>query len=140
MSSLPNPDLNGYGFLRHESGFVSISKPSEGCSSLFPASIGCPRKSLSIIVEMPQVERGPVTSLKVQQNKCEKAIQDDRKVSGSVMVPVVKSQTGKAFLRMLPREVLLASLDAINKVLDVVEAAEKQALSATSNDKIPIFP
>ncbi|XP_061371165.1 senescence/dehydration-associated protein At4g35985, chloroplastic-like [Gastrolobium bilobum] len=53
-------------------------------------------------------------------------------VSGSVMGPVVKSQTGKAFLRMLPGEVLLASLDAVNKVLDAAEAAEKQTLSATS--------
>ncbi|KAJ1437998.1 Senescence/spartin-associated [Sesbania bispinosa] len=53
-------------------------------------------------------------------------------VSGSVMAPVVKSQQGKAFLRMLPGEVLLASLDALNKVLDAAEAAEKQTFSATS--------
>ncbi|CAJ1937052.1 unnamed protein product [Sphenostylis stenocarpa] len=53
-------------------------------------------------------------------------------VSGSVMAPLVKSQTGKAFLKMLPGEVLLASLDAVNKVLDAAEAAEKQTLSATS--------
>ena len=36
-------------------------------------------------------------------------------VSGSVMAPVVKSQPGKAFLKMLPGEVLLASLDAVSK-------------------------
>ncbi|ESW32282.1 hypothetical protein PHAVU_002G308900 [Phaseolus vulgaris] len=53
-------------------------------------------------------------------------------VSGSVMAPVLKSQPGKAFLKMLPGEVLLASLDAVNKVLDAAEAAEKQTLSATS--------
>ncbi|KAK7319946.1 hypothetical protein RJT34_04675 [Clitoria ternatea] len=53
-------------------------------------------------------------------------------VSGAVMAPVVKSQPGKAFLRMLPGEVLLASLDAVNKVLDAAEAAEKQTLSVTS--------
>ncbi|KAF7813878.1 senescence/dehydration-associated protein [Senna tora] len=53
-------------------------------------------------------------------------------VSGSVMGPVVNSQPGRAFLRMLPGEVLLASLDAVNKVLDAAEAAEKQTLSATS--------
>ncbi|KAL2342570.1 hypothetical protein Fmac_003855 [Flemingia macrophylla] len=53
-------------------------------------------------------------------------------VSGSVMTPVVKSQPGKAFLKMLPGEVLLASLDSVNKVLDAAEAAEKQTLSATS--------
>ncbi|CAL0312511.1 unnamed protein product [Lupinus luteus] len=53
-------------------------------------------------------------------------------VSGTVMGPVIKSQAGKAFLKMLPGEVLLASLDAVNKVLDAAEAAEKQTLSATS--------
>ncbi|KAK2439357.1 Senescence/dehydration-associated protein [Trifolium repens] len=53
-------------------------------------------------------------------------------VSGTVMAPLVKSQPGKAFLRMLPGEVLLASLDAVNKVLDAAEAAEKQTLTATS--------
>lgn len=52
--------------------------------------------------------------------------------TGSVMAPVVKSKAGKAFLSMVPGEVLLASLDAVNKVLDAAEAAEKQALSATS--------
>ncbi|KAK2999156.1 hypothetical protein RJ639_024049 [Escallonia herrerae] len=51
---------------------------------------------------------------------------------GSVMKPMVRSQTGKAFLAMVPGEVLLASLDAVNKVLDAAEVAEKQTLSATS--------
>ncbi|KAL1363501.1 hypothetical protein AAHE18_03G153300 [Arachis hypogaea] len=36
-------------------------------------------------------------------------------VSGSVMTPVLKSKTGKKFLKMLPGEVLLASLDALSK-------------------------
>ncbi|XP_010524497.1 PREDICTED: senescence/dehydration-associated protein At4g35985, chloroplastic-like isoform X2 [Tarenaya hassleriana] len=53
-------------------------------------------------------------------------------VSGSVMAPVMKSKPGKAFFSMVPGEVLLASLDAINKILDAAEAAEKQAFSATS--------
>ncbi|KAL7229291.1 hypothetical protein ACSBR2_007904 [Camellia fascicularis] len=52
--------------------------------------------------------------------------------TGIVMAPVVQSQVGKAFLAMVPGQVLLASLDAINKVLDAAEVAEKQALSATS--------
>lgn len=52
--------------------------------------------------------------------------------TGSVMAPLVKSQAGKTFFSMVPGEVLLASLDAVNKVLDAAEAAEKQALSATS--------
>ncbi|KAK1437565.1 hypothetical protein QVD17_03359 [Tagetes erecta] len=52
--------------------------------------------------------------------------------TGSVMGPVVRSQAGKAFFSMVPGEVLLASLDAVNKVMDAAEAAQKQALSATS--------
>ncbi|XP_052182696.1 senescence/dehydration-associated protein At4g35985, chloroplastic-like isoform X3 [Diospyros lotus] len=52
--------------------------------------------------------------------------------TGSVMAPVVRSQAGKAFLAMVPGEILLASLDAVNKVMDAAEAAEKQAFSATS--------
>ncbi|MBA0681154.1 hypothetical protein Goari_012810 [Gossypium aridum] len=52
--------------------------------------------------------------------------------SGTVMAPLLNSKPGQAFLSMLPGQVLLASLDAVNKVLDAVEVAEKQALSATS--------
>ncbi|XWS69938.1 hypothetical protein CRYUN_Cryun03dG0006300 [Craigia yunnanensis] len=52
--------------------------------------------------------------------------------SGTVMAPLVNSKTGKAFLTMVPGEVLVASLDAVNKVLDAAEVAEKQAFSVTS--------
>ncbi|KAE8680984.1 putative cytochrome B5 isoform 1 [Hibiscus syriacus] len=52
--------------------------------------------------------------------------------SGTVMGPLVNSRPGKALLSMVPGQVLLASLDAVNKVLDAAEVAEKQALSATS--------
>ncbi|XP_076905413.1 senescence/dehydration-associated protein At4g35985, chloroplastic-like [Bidens hawaiensis] len=52
--------------------------------------------------------------------------------TGSVMGPMVRSQAGKAFFSMVPGEVLLASLDAVNKVMDAAEAAQKQALTATS--------
>ncbi|PHT52107.1 hypothetical protein CQW23_06569 [Capsicum baccatum] len=52
--------------------------------------------------------------------------------TGSVMGPMVRSEAGKKFLAMVPGEVLLASLDAVNKILDAAEAAEKQTLSATS--------
>ncbi|OIW08925.1 hypothetical protein TanjilG_05901 [Lupinus angustifolius] len=53
-------------------------------------------------------------------------------MSGSVMAPVLNSQPGQALLRMLPGEVLLASLDAVNKVFEAAEIAEKQARAATS--------
>ncbi|RWR78252.1 senescence/dehydration-associated protein, chloroplastic [Cinnamomum micranthum f. kanehirae] len=52
--------------------------------------------------------------------------------TGSVTKPLIRSQAGKAFLNTVPGEVLLATLDAVNKVLDAAEVAEKQAFSATS--------
>lgn len=35
--------------------------------------------------------------------------------TGSIMKPIINSQAGKAFLSMVPGEVLLASLDALSK-------------------------
>ncbi|PWA64054.1 senescence/dehydration-associated protein-related protein [Artemisia annua] len=52
--------------------------------------------------------------------------------TGSVTGPVVRSQAGKTFFSMVPGEVLLASLDAVDTVMDAAEAAQKQAFSATS--------
>ncbi|KAG6421023.1 hypothetical protein SASPL_117572 [Salvia splendens] len=52
--------------------------------------------------------------------------------TGAVMTPIVQSRPGKAFLNMMPGEVLLASLDALNKIIDAAEAAEKQTMVATS--------
>ncbi|KAJ4958184.1 hypothetical protein NE237_025295 [Protea cynaroides] len=52
--------------------------------------------------------------------------------TGSVVTPLARSQAGKSFLAMVPGEVLLASLDGLNKLLDAVEVAERQAFSATS--------
>ncbi|KAL6006072.1 hypothetical protein ACLOJK_040117 [Asimina triloba] len=52
--------------------------------------------------------------------------------TGSVVAPLVKSKAGKSFLAMVPGEVLIASLDALDKIMDAVEAAEKEAFTATS--------
>ncbi|CAI0543554.1 unnamed protein product [Linum tenue] len=74
-----------------------------------------------------------VRKLSRMTEKLSKAMLDGVGIAtGSVMKPLVKSKTGKQFLSMVPGEVLLASLDAVNKILDAAEAAEKQALSATS--------
>ncbi|KAJ1254865.1 hypothetical protein BS78_03G260500 [Paspalum vaginatum] len=54
-------------------------------------------------------------------------------VTGSMAAPLLRSKQGKALLATVPGEVILASLDAINKVMDAVEAAEKRSLAATSN-------
>ncbi|KNA16297.1 hypothetical protein SOVF_090470 [Spinacia oleracea] len=53
-------------------------------------------------------------------------------VTGSVMGPLVNSKQGRAFLSMMPGEVLLASFDAVDKIMCAAEAAEQQALQATS--------
>lgn len=74
-----------------------------------------------------------VRKLSKMTEKMSKAMLDGVGIAtGSVMAPVVRSQAGKAFLTMVPGEVLLASLDAVNKIIDAAEAAEKQAFSATS--------
>uniref|UniRef100_A0ACD5W2T2 Uncharacterized protein n=1 Tax=Avena sativa TaxID=4498 RepID=A0ACD5W2T2_AVESA len=54
-------------------------------------------------------------------------------VAGSMTAPLLGSNQGKAFLSTVPGEVILATLDGINKVMDAVEAAEKRSLAATSN-------
>ncbi|XP_020549632.1 senescence/dehydration-associated protein At4g35985, chloroplastic-like isoform X2 [Sesamum indicum] len=70
-----------------------------------------------------------VRKLSKMTEKMSKAMLDVVGVaSGSVMAPVVRSQAGKTLLSMVPGEVLLASLDAVN----AAEAAEKQAMTATS--------
>uniref|UniRef100_A0A5B6YW54 Senescence domain-containing protein n=1 Tax=Davidia involucrata TaxID=16924 RepID=A0A5B6YW54_DAVIN len=74
-----------------------------------------------------------VRNLSKMTEKMSKAMLDGVEIAtGSVMAPVVRSQAGKALLATVPGEVLLASLDVVDKVLDAAEVAEKQALSATS--------
>ncbi|KAF5458967.1 hypothetical protein F2P56_022959 [Juglans regia] len=74
-----------------------------------------------------------VRTLSKMTDKLSKSMLDGIGIAtGSVMKPVVKSQAGKAILAMVLGQVVLASLDAVNKVLDAAEVAEKQALSATS--------
>ncbi|KAL8037676.1 hypothetical protein ABFS82_11G053800 [Erythranthe guttata] len=74
-----------------------------------------------------------VRKLSKMTEKMSKAMLDVVGVAtGSVVGPAVRSQAGKTFLSMVPGEVLLASLDSVNKIIDAAEAAEKQAMSATS--------
>ncbi|XP_047053170.1 senescence/dehydration-associated protein At4g35985, chloroplastic-like [Lolium rigidum] len=54
-------------------------------------------------------------------------------VTGSMAAPLLRSNQGKAFQSSVPGEVILATLDAINKVMDTVEAAERNTIAATSN-------
>ncbi|EPS67503.1 hypothetical protein M569_07274, partial [Genlisea aurea] len=52
--------------------------------------------------------------------------------TGSVVTPIARSTVGKTVLSALPGEVALASLDSLNKILDAVEAAGKQAMEGSS--------
>ncbi|CAH8332204.1 unnamed protein product [Eruca vesicaria subsp. sativa] len=53
-------------------------------------------------------------------------------ISGLMMAPVLKSKLGKALLSTAPGEILLASLDSVDKIIGAAEAAEIQTHSATS--------
>ncbi|XP_008242060.1 PREDICTED: uncharacterized protein LOC103340417 [Prunus mume] len=54
------------------------------------------------------------------------------KVSGYFTSSVVNSKVGKKFFRLLPGEILLASLDGFCKVCDAVEVAGKNVMSTSS--------
>ncbi|XP_065848653.1 senescence/dehydration-associated protein At4g35985, chloroplastic-like isoform X2 [Euphorbia lathyris] len=54
-------------------------------------------------------------------------------VTGILMSSLLYSQAGKAFLCTPTGQILLASLDALNAIMEAIEVAGKQALSATSS-------
>lgn len=59
-------------------------------------------------------------------------------VTGVVTAPVVGSKAGQKFFSTLPGDVILASLDAFNQILDAAELAGKDAISATSEVTVEI--
>ncbi|KAL0426971.1 UNVERIFIED_CONTAM: Senescence/dehydration-associated protein, chloroplastic [Sesamum latifolium] len=93
-----------------------------------------------------QVQKGGETILiraAEEKNQCEEIVENDRKNEQSDAGRCrggfwLGDGTGGSFpsrktlLSMVPGEVLLASLDAVNKIIDAAEAAEKQAMTATS--------
>lgn len=54
------------------------------------------------------------------------------KVSGFFTSSIVNSKPGKKFFKLLPGEIVLASLDGFNKVCDAVEVAGRNVMSTTS--------
>ncbi|CAN6456762.1 unnamed protein product [Victoria cruziana] len=52
-------------------------------------------------------------------------------VTGSVTGSIIKSHAGKKLMSMVPGQVLLVSLDAVDKVLEALEVAGRDALSVT---------
>ncbi|XP_022763066.1 protein EARLY-RESPONSIVE TO DEHYDRATION 7, chloroplastic-like isoform X2 [Durio zibethinus] len=54
------------------------------------------------------------------------------KVSGFFTSSIINSKVGKKFFKLLPGEIVLASLDGFNKVCDAVEVAGRNVMSTTS--------
>ncbi|XP_022730973.1 senescence/dehydration-associated protein At4g35985, chloroplastic-like isoform X1 [Durio zibethinus] len=114
---------NAYTSQVQKGGEIILTPASNGYKSS-----GAPRKSSGANKSLKRVRK-----LSKMTEKLSKSMLDVVGVaSGTVMAPLVNSKPGKAFLSMVPGEVLVASLDAVNKVLDAAEVAEKQAFSATS--------
>ncbi|XP_047173077.1 protein EARLY-RESPONSIVE TO DEHYDRATION 7, chloroplastic-like isoform X1 [Vigna umbellata] len=55
------------------------------------------------------------------------------KVSGFFTSSVVNSKPGKKFFSLLPGEIVLATMDGFNKVLDAVEVAGRNVMSTSSS-------
>ncbi|KRH24298.1 hypothetical protein GLYMA_12G031900v4 [Glycine max] len=54
------------------------------------------------------------------------------KVSGFFTSSVVNSKAGKKFFSLLPGEIVLATMDGFNKVLDAAEVAGRNVMSTSS--------
>lgn len=113
-----------------------ISPQAAGSASKrFDASGGADRSN------QPAVKRGAISKslkrvreLSEMSEKMSKSMLDTvLSVTGSMAAPLLRSNQGKAFQSSVPGEVILATLDAINKVMDTIEAAERRTIAATSN-------
>ncbi|KAI4380391.1 hypothetical protein MLD38_006587 [Melastoma candidum] len=123
---------NAYTNQVHRGGEMLIARAAEGESTSYSDSLSNTsdgaRKKSALNRNLKRVRKVSKMTERISKSMLD-GIQF---ATGSVMGPVVKSQAGKAFLSMVPGEVLLASLDALNRVLDAAEAAEKQAFTETS--------
>ncbi|XP_010267145.1 PREDICTED: senescence/dehydration-associated protein At4g35985, chloroplastic-like [Nelumbo nucifera] len=126
---------NAYTKKVQNGGEMIVSRVGEEKNKVSTTTTGSKSSKSSAGTKKSGVQKGlkRVRKLSKMTEKMSKSLLDGvGVVTGSVVVPLARSQAGKTFLAMVPGEVLLASLDAVNKVLDAVEVAEKQALSATS--------
>ncbi|XP_037406594.1 senescence/dehydration-associated protein At4g35985, chloroplastic-like [Triticum dicoccoides] len=96
---------------------------ADGSSQAGPAKRGGVNKSLKRVRKLSEMTE------KMSKTMLDTVIS----VAGSMAAPLLRSNQGKALLSTVPGEVVIASLDAINKVMDAVEAAERRSLAATSN-------
>ncbi|KAF9618759.1 hypothetical protein IFM89_002454, partial [Coptis chinensis] len=69
---------------------------------------------------------------KMSENVAKGILSGVVKVSGFFTSPIVNSKVGKKFFSLLPREIVLASLDGFSRVFDAVEVAGKNVMSTTS--------
>ncbi|CAB4318733.1 unnamed protein product [Prunus armeniaca] len=124
---------NGYTNQLQKGGEVTLARPAEEKSYVKEQGSNSSKNSGAKKKSEINKSLKRVRKLSMMTSKLSKSMLDGVGIAtGSVMRPVVKSQAGKAFFAMVPGQVLLASLDAVNKILDAAEVAEKQALSATS--------
>ncbi|KAF9662581.1 hypothetical protein SADUNF_Sadunf18G0069100 [Salix dunnii] len=118
---------NAYTNQVHKGGEMILSRAAE------EKMVAWKQQSAAATKVLGQQRRASVRKLSKMTEKLSKTmLAGVGLATGSVITPMVKSQAGKAFLSMVPGEVVLASLDAVNKIIDAAEVAERQALSATS--------
>lgn len=125
---------NSYTNQVHKGGEMILSRAAEEKNGAMATEISSSNRSAGS-TKKSKVNKSikRVRKLSRMTEKLSKTMLDGVGIAtGSVITPLVKSQAGKAFLSMVPGEVLLASLDAVNKIMDAAEVAERQALSATS--------
>ncbi|CAK7337508.1 unnamed protein product [Dovyalis caffra] len=124
---------NAYTNQVHKGGEMILSRAAEDKNGAMAAEISNNRSAGATKKSKVNKSIKRVRKLSKMTEKLSKTMLDGVGIAtGAVMTPLVKSQAGKAFLSMVPGEVLLASLDAVNKIIDAAEIAERQALSATS--------
>ncbi|XP_011007112.1 PREDICTED: uncharacterized protein LOC105112911 [Populus euphratica] len=124
---------NAYTNQVHKGGEMILSRAAEEKNGAMATEVSSNRSAGSTKKSKVNKSIRRVRKLSRMTEKLSKTMLDGVGIAtGSVITPLVKSQAGKAFLSMVPGEVLLASLDAVNKIIDAAEVAERQALSATS--------
>uniref|UniRef100_A0A2P2PIK6 Senescence domain-containing protein n=1 Tax=Rhizophora mucronata TaxID=61149 RepID=A0A2P2PIK6_RHIMU len=126
---------NAYSSQIHSGGEMILARATEEKNNASTSSDVSSNKTDGSNINKSGINRSlkRVRNLSKMTENISKALLDDVGLATeSVTAPLVKSRAGKAILSTGPGEVLLASLDAVNKILDAAEVAEKQALSATT--------
>ncbi|KAL8129667.1 hypothetical protein V2J09_018822 [Rumex salicifolius] len=111
----------GYGY-----GITKTSKSSQNKGVI--AGLRGPKKTPQLDMNLRRVRK----LSEATENMSKTMLDGLGLASASLWGPLVQSRAGQAFFSMMPGEVLLASLDAIDRILNAAEAAEKQSMKVTS--------